>query len=130
MAVRDTIITGLTANLASSSVSVSSELPFNSAGEPLYVKNKKYVYVDEDNKDVTELYSTLDGNSIDTTETTVQAFLTVDAKNELSDIDTIVNTIIAERNQVSGPHTKECEVSTEIETDYITYQFDYRFVTT
>jgi len=130
MATRDTLVTGLTTRLASSNVSVSSELPFNSAGEPLYIKNKKFVYVDEDNKDVTELYSTLDGNDIFTTETTVQAFLTVDAKNQLGDIDTIVDTIVAERLQVSGPHTKECEVSTEIETDYITYTFDYRFVTT
>ena len=70
MAIRDTLVTGLTANLATSNVSVSSELPFNSGGEPLYVKNKKHVYVDEDNIDVTELYNTLDGNDIYQTETT------------------------------------------------------------
>ena len=129
MAIRDTLITGLTANLATSNVSVSSELPFNSGGEPLYIKNKKHVYVDEDNFDVTELYSTLDGNDIAQTETTVTAFLTVDAKNQPADIDTIVNTVIAERLGVSEPYIKECEVDTEITLDYITYNFDFRFVT-
>lgn len=129
MAIRDTLITGLTANLASSNVSVSSELPFNSGGEPLYIKNKKFVYVDQDNIDVTELYGTLDGNDIYETETTVTAYLTVDAKNQPADIDTIVNTVIAERLGVSEPHTKECVVDTEITLDYITYNFDYRFVT-
>jgi hypothetical protein len=129
MAIRDTLITGLTANLASSNVSVSSELPFNSGGEPLYIKNKKFVYVDQDNIDVTELYGTLDGNDIYETETTVTAYLTVDAKNQPADIDTIVNTVIAERLGVSGPHTKECVVDTEITLDYITYNFDYRFIT-
>jgi len=129
MAIRDTLITGLTANLASSNVSVSSELPFNSGGEPLYIKNKKYVYIDQDNIDVTELYGTLDGNEIYETETTVTAYLTVDAKNQPSDIDTIVNTVVAERLGVSGPHIKECEVETEITLAYITYNFDYRFVT-
>jgi len=127
MAIRDTLITGLTANLASSNVSVSSELPFNSGGEPLYIKNKKFVYIDQDNIDVTELYGTLDGNEIYETETTVTAYLTVDAKNQPSDIDTIVNTVVAERLGVSGPHIKECEVETEITLDYITYNFDYRF---
>lgn len=129
MAIRDTLITGLTANLASSNVSVSSELPFNSGGEPLYIKNKKFVYVDQDNIDVTELYGTLDGNDIYETETTVTAYLTVDAKNQPADIDTIVDTVIAERLGVSEPHTKECVVDTEITLDYITYNFDYRFIT-
>jgi hypothetical protein len=129
MAIRDTLVTGLTANLATSNVSVSSELPFNSGGEPLYIKNKKFVYVDEDNKDVTELYNTLDGNDIFQTETTVTAYLTVDAKNQPSDIDSIVNVIVGERLGVSEPHIRECEVETEITLDYITYNFDYRFVT-
>lgn len=129
MAIRDTLITGLTASLSTSNVSVSSELPFNSGGEPLYIKNMKHVYIDEDNDDVTQLYGTLDGNDIYQTDTSVQAYLTIDAKNQISDIDTIVNTIIAERLGVSGPHVKECEVSTEITLDYITYNFDFSFVT-
>lgn len=129
MAIRDTLITGLTANLATSNVSVSSELPFNSGGEPLYIKNKKHLYIDEDNSDVTELYGTLDGNEIYQTDTTVQAYLTIDAKNQIADIDSIVNVVVAERLGVSGPHVKECEVSTEITLDYITYNFDFSFVT-
>lgn len=129
MAIRDTLITGLTTALASSSVSVSSELPWNSGGERLDIKNKKNVYVDQDNLSVSELYNSLDGNDIYEKETIVTAYLTVDAKNQPSDIDNVIDTIVAERLDISGPHIKECEVSTEIVADYITYEFDYRFVT-
>ena len=75
------------------------------------------------------MYNTLDGNDIFQTETTVTAYLTVDAKNQPSDIDSIVNVIVGERLGVSEPHIRECEVETEITLDYITYNFDYRFVT-
>lgn len=129
MAIRDDLISGLTANLASTTVQVSSELPFNSGGEVLHVKNMKYVYVDEDNINKTELYSTLDGNDLFQTETNVTAYLTVDAKTQPSDIDTIISTILAERLYVSGNQSSaECEMSTEINLDYITYQFDYNFI--
>lgn len=129
MAFRDTLITNLANTLTGSNVSVSSELPWNNSGTPLYINNKKKLYIDEDNIAKTELFPVLDNNDVFQTETTVQAFVTVDAKTQPGDMDTIVSTILAGKDGITGQTIRECEVNTEIETDYITYTFDYRFIT-
>ena len=89
----------------------------------------KFVYLDEDNISKTELINCLDNNDVIETETTVQGFLSVDAKNQPGDIDTIVANIINSRNSISGQVIRECEMTTETEADVLTYTFDYRFVT-
>jgi len=129
MAFRDNLKANLDVSLASSNASVSSELPYEASGEPLYLKNMKFVYLDEDNISKTVLLNCLDNNDVIETETTVQAFLAVDAKTLPGDIDTIVANVINSRNSITGQVIRECEMTTETEADVITYTFDYRFVT-
>ena len=43
---RSTLLAQITTNLTGSSVAVSSELPFENSGNPLYIKNKKRFYLD------------------------------------------------------------------------------------
>lgn len=129
MAVRDTLKANLDVALASTSVGVSAELPFSSAGEPLYVKNMKYVYLDEDNISKEELFNTLDNNDIAQTTTTVTGYLAVDAKTQPTDIDTVVSAIINSRQAVSGQSTRECAMSTNIEADVLIYTFNFNFIT-
>ena len=69
MAIRDNLKANLDVSLAGSNVSVSSELPYSVGGETLYNKNMKYLYIDEDNIEVTELISCLDNNDVNQTET-------------------------------------------------------------
>jgi biopolymer transport protein ExbD len=128
MAFRDTLLTSLTTSLASTSVGVSSELPFNSGDVRLDIKNKKTLYIDQDNVSKEVLYNTLAGDVYQTT-TSINAFLTVDAKNQPSDIESITNTIREARLVVTGPFSKECATSTEITNDYITYSFDFEYIT-
>ena len=129
MAIRDTLKANLDVALASSNVSVSSELPYSSGGEPLYFKNMKSVYLDEDNIDKTELFNNLDNNDVFETTTTVTGYLSVDAKNQPSDIDTIVSDILNSRNAVSGQTVRECEMTTELDTDRLLYTFNFNFIT-
>jgi hypothetical protein len=129
MAFRDTLKANLDIALASTNVSVSAELPYSSAGEALYLKNMKFVYIDEDNISKTVLFPTLDKSDITETTTTVTAYLAVDAKNDLSDIDTIISSILNSRNAVSGQTVNECEMTTDIEADVLTYTFNYNFIT-
>ena len=129
MAFRDTLKANLDVALASTNVSVSAELPFNSAGEPLYQKNMKHVYLDEDNISKTQLFSTLDKSDVMQTDTTVTAFLAVDAKNDLSDIDTVIASILNSRDAVTGQTVNECEMETDIEDDILTYTFNFNFIT-
>ena len=89
----------------------------------------KKLYLDEDNISKTELINCLDNNDVVETETTVTGFLSVDAKNQPGDIDTIVANIIDSRNSISSQVIRECEMTTENTDDVITYTFDFRFVT-
>jgi hypothetical protein len=41
-----------------------SELPWNTAGEPLYLKNMKKFYLDEDQVEETVLIPVLNGNDV------------------------------------------------------------------
>jgi len=129
MAIRDDLKANLDVALAGSTVSVSSELPWSSAGEPLYIKNMKKVYLDEDNIDKTELFSTLDGQDVTQTETAVTAFLAVDAKTQPNDIDNVISKVLESRGAITGQTSRECDMNTDTQADTIVYQFDFNFKT-
>jgi hypothetical protein len=127
---RSDLLTAITSNTDfTSNCTVSSELPWDSGGSPLYINNKKHFYLSAENKDVTELFSTLDQHDVMTTETTLNGYLTVDAKNQPSDIDNIIANVLLARNVITSTTTSESSVTIGIEDDYITYEFLYRFVT-
>ena len=129
MAIRDTLLANLTTSLSSTNVSVSSELPFTAAGVPLYEKNMKKFYLDVDNTNTKEMFLTLDNNDVFEREITLTGYLTVDAKNQPSDIDTAVNAVINSRLSVADCFTRECAVTDEILDDRINYTFEFRFLT-
>lgn len=129
MAIRDDLKANLDVALAGSTVSVSSELPWSSAGEPLYIKNMKKVYLDEDNIEKTELFSTLDGEDVVQTETAVTAFLAVDAKTQPTDIDNVISKVLESRGAITGQTSRECDMNTDTQADTIVYQFDFNFIT-
>jgi hypothetical protein len=129
MSIRDNLITALTANLSGhSSFGISSELPYSTADTPLYLKNLRTVYVDELQEDVTELFNCLDNNDVMQTETTCTVYLATDAKNQPTDIDTLVANIQLARNGVTAA-TKSSEVTTELDADVITYNIEFNFIT-
>ena len=129
MAIRDDLKANLDVALAGTTVSVSSELPWSSAGEPLYIKNMKKVYLDEDNISKTELFSTLDGEDVVQTETSVTGFLAVDAKTQPTDIDSVISKVLESRVAILGQASRECDMSTDTQADTIVYQFDFNFIT-
>ncbi len=125
---RDTLLTAITSNLATSSCTVSSELPWVQGDQPLYSINMKKFYLDEEQISKTVYIETLDDNKQYQTETTMEGFLQVDAKNPLSDIDTVISGILNSKSAISGTTVAECEYTTETENDRITYTFEYRFI--
>ena len=130
MSIRSDLLTQITTNLAShTNIRVSNELPFDTSGNPLYLQNKKFVYVDEQELNVEQLYRTLDQSNVNTTVTTVNAYLSVDAKNQLSDINTVVANILSARNTITGTIDSASDYETDIEDDVITYTFEYNFTT-
>ena len=130
MAIRDDLITQITTNIAAhSNVSISQELPFDQSGVPLYNKNLTTIYVSEQDITVEQLYRTLDQSNVNQTSTTVNAYLSVDAKNEYSDIDTVVANLLIARNTVANTIDSSSDYETEITDDVITYTFEYNFIT-
>jgi len=130
MAIRDDLITQITTNIAAhSNVSISQELPFDQSGIPLYDKNMGVIYVDEQELNVEQLYRTLDQGNVNQTTTTVNAYLSVDAKNEYSDINTVVANLLIARNVVTNVTESNSDYETEITDDVITYTFEYNFIT-
>jgi len=130
MAIRDDLIAQITTNIAAhSNVSISQELPFDQSGVPLYDKNMGTLYVDEQELNVEQLYRTLDQGNVNQTTTTINAYLSVDAKNEYSDIDTVVANLLIARNVVPETVTSESNYESDIADDVITYTFEYNFIT-
>jgi len=128
-AIRDTLLANVTTNTSSTTIGVSSELPWAQGDTPLYVKNMKKFYLSEESSATTQLFATIDRNDVFQKETTLTAFITVDAKNQPSDIDTVVAAVINSRLAIADQSVNECAVATETEEDRITYTFEYRFVT-
>lgn len=129
MAIRDTLLANLAVALAPHSVSVSSELPFTAAGVALYDKNMKKLYIDVDRNATTELIPTLDYNDVFQQEITVNGYLSVDAKNQPSDINTVIDHVFNSRLSVANCYLRECEVTNEYAEDRNTYTFEFRFLT-
>jgi hypothetical protein len=127
MSIRSDLITQLTTNLTGLTVSVNSELPYESSGSALFDKNRNVIYVDDEEQDVTELYRTLDSGVVNETATLVSAYFTADAKNLSSDMDTIITNCLLARNGVTASN-READVTNEIDGDVITYTLEYRFI--
>jgi hypothetical protein len=127
MAKRDDLLTQLTTNLAGSNVSVSQELPWISGSEPLYVTNKKKLYVDEEQRIEDTLFVCLDGKEIVSNVSTINAFLQVDAKNQPGDISNVVSNVLNAKSVITNVINHQSDVVTEIDSDAITYTFEFRF---
>ena len=130
MTVRSDLLTQLSTNLAAhTNIKLSQELPWETGENPLYLQNMKTVYVDEEQINVEQLYRTLDQSNVNSTVTTVNAYLSVDAKNQLSDINTVVANILLARNKIISTTDSSSDYETETEGDVITYTFEYNFTT-
>ena len=126
-AIRDSLITQLQTNLSGSNVSVSLELPFTSGGETLYEKNMKTLYVDEEQISQDTLYEVLDRNNLNTNQSTLNAFVTLDAKTQLSDINSIISNVLSAKSVITNTITSESDYESDIDLDKITYTFEFRF---
>lgn len=126
---RDTLLTQITSNLSGSSVKVSSELPWNNGGEVLHVKNMKHFYLDAEEQNREEFIKCLDKNDVEQITTTLTGYLTVDAKNQPSDISSVVANVASANSVITASIDSSVDITTEIEDDYITYTFEFNFIT-
>ena len=108
---------------------LTQELPWDTQGNPLYLKNFKYIYVDSDQIAQEPLIDVLNGAGIVNQITTVTTFITTDAKNQPSNYATMVSTFMNARldTDITGVTQRATQVSTEFIGDAQVTQFDFSF---
>lgn len=125
---RDPILAGLS-NLTLGTFTVSSERPWDSSGTPLYLKNRKVFYVSEPDQTDDHIVKTLDSRGVVNRSTTVQVFVTCDAKAPPSNYADLVSAVQDLRllSTIAGTQTRECDVITTFDADILITEFEFRF---
>ena len=113
------------------SIIAATELPWSSGDNPLYLQNKKRVYLDEPVTKQTAIIQLLNSPDILETVTTVTGYLAVDAKNRPIDLDSVLATLKAAKDlsNIAASFRKEFDYDVTIDRDVMTYTFEYRFNT-
>lgn len=123
---RTELLTYLNAQLTGT-VKVSQELPWSQGEQPLYFKNMRRVYFDEEQVDDRQLIAVIAGSDINERTKTVRAYLAVDAKNTPTGITSVITTMLNAKSQVGEVNTGvESDYITDINGDVILYTFEYR----
>lgn len=127
---RTSLITALTQALANTGIAISSELPWNSGADPLYVKNMKRIYVDQEESVNTVLISVLGGSDIMSRETRIRCYLAVDAKNQPAGLDSALNALKSTRDTglITDTFDRFFDFTIEYQGDILIYTFEYRFI--
>lgn len=122
------LISGITAALSTlTQFTVSSELPWSQNGQPLYRKNMKKVYVDHDVLEQGTMFDLLNADNIYDNAYSCRAFLTVDAKNPPSQLDTAITRILSAKSSTGiVNYDEESDYTQELDEDTVTYTFEFR----
>jgi len=125
---RTQLLTYLTAQLTAS-IKTSQELPFQEGTNPLYLKNARRVYLDEPYTEQETFLPTLGSLQINQRTNIVRWFLTMDAKNRNTDLDSALTTLGGAKDitTITGVFTRLFDYTVSIDNDRVVYAGEYRF---
>lgn len=125
---RTELLAYLTAELTGT-IKTSQELPWSEGKDSLYLKNARRVYLDEPYTEQSDLLPTLDSLNINQRITIVRWFLSVDAKNRNTDLDSALNTLGSAKDitTISSVYKRLFDYTVSIENDRVIYEGEYRF---
>lgn len=128
---RSQLLTYLTTALSTSTaVKCASELPWDQNGQPLFLKNLKKLYLDQEYIEEVTLFEGLDGSEIFEDGKFVRAYFAVDAKNPPSTLNAAISTILAAKAQTGEiNHGSECDYTIDKQEDVLIYNFEFRVKT-
>jgi hypothetical protein len=108
---------------------ISTELPWDANGVPLYRKNFRRVYVGPDQVSQEPLIDTLNGSGVIDEITTVSVYVATDAKNLPTGYSDLVTMITGARlvTTLTGATQRVTQVSTSFEQDSQITEFDISF---
>ena len=106
---------------------VSSELPWEQNGTPLYRKNMKKVYVDRERQEQTTLIPTINGGDVFQNDLITEVYLAVDAKNPPSQLDSAITKILGTKSTVNVVNFgSESDYTVDKDEDVLVYTFEFR----
>jgi hypothetical protein len=125
---RTELLTYLTAQLTGS-IKTSQELPFQEGTNPLYLKNARRVYLDEPYTEQDTLLPTLGTLQINQRITIVRWYLSMDAKNRNTDLDSALTILGSAKDitTITGVYTRLFDYTVTIDNDRVIYEGQYRF---
>ena len=129
---RQAIIDGIS-GLTLGTFSVSSELPWDAAGTPLYQKNPKVFYVDQPDSEQTTIVNVLCGGAgVMNVVTTTSAYVVVDAKLQPTNYASLVEAVqtVKDDNAFLPYRSRDCDVETTFAADTLLTEFVFRFTET
>jgi hypothetical protein len=111
------------------SYNFSRELPFQEGGTALYLKNPKTIYVDTVNKNVQQLFATLQGHSIHVETQTVTVYFSNDAKNPPANYDDLIEYLVKGKDiePNRGFNDTSVDIRVEIQGDLSVTTVEYQF---
>ena len=120
-----TAITSATSTLTQ--FAVSTELPWEQNGIPLFRKNMKKIYVDRPNLEETTLLPTLNGGEVFQNDFITEVYLAVDAKNPPSQLDSAITAILSCKSKTGiVSFGNESDYTIDKQEDVLTYTFEFR----
>ena len=106
---------------------VSTELPWQQNGIPLFRKNMKKIYVDRSRMEETTLIPTLNGDEVFQNDLITEVYLAVDAKNTPSQLDSAITAILACKSTTGVVNfSNESDYTLDKQEDVLTYTFEFR----
>ncbi len=129
---RAELLSYLTTATSTATVKTVSELPWNTAGEPLYLKNMKKFYLDQESYEETPLIATLPGYAeVLQRAVSVTGYFAVDAKNQPANLTSALTTILGAKDRIGIDNFGlESDYTAEIQDDVLVYTVQYRMNTT
>jgi len=106
---------------------VSSELPWEQNGTPLYRKNMKKIYVDRERVEQKTLIPCINGGDVFQNDLIAEVYLAVDAKNPPSQLDSAITKILATKSTVNVVNFgSESDYTVDKDGDVLVYTFEFR----
>jgi len=109
--------------------SLASELPYDSSGVPLYLKNFKRIYIDMDQVSQEAVFDAMNAAGAVDEITLVRAYFVTDAKQLSSNYEALVKAIQDARltTDIEGVIRRLCQVSTKFQDDSLVTEFEFSF---
>jgi hypothetical protein len=110
---------------------LTDELPYDSDSDKtaLYLKNSKYIYVDNDITLTEDYIPLLSGYNIDNVVNTINIYVSNDAKKIPKDYQTMIQSISSLKDHFIDYYKRSCNIDISYDGDLMITKFEFKLTT-